>query len=205
MGTSRPTAITPAYFAPRRPAPLRPPPPRSLAPTSHAPSPRAPQAAPSPRSTLVSRCSRPRCPHRAAAPHRPQWLTAAVRGFAPRPPRRSSRRAPRSCPVACPTLVSRCGRARCPHRAAAPSARCAALSPCPSPPPLREFPSHPLITRAVRGLACPVVRSRCARAPRRAASPAVAHRRSARLRTARAPTARGGSRPTGSATAKLHV
>ena len=130
----------------------------------------------------------PTRPARAAAPHRPRWLTAAVSGFAPRIPRRSSRRAPRSCPVACPTLVSRCGRARCPHRAAAPSARCAALSPCPSTPPLREFPSHPLITRAVRGLACPVVRSRCARAPRRAASPAVAHRRSARLRTARAHT-----------------
>ena len=44
-------------------------------------------------------------------------------------------RAPRSCPAAvphtrvplpCSTRVSRCGRARCPHRAAAPSARCAA-------------------------------------------------------------------------------
>ena len=30
-------------------------------------------------------------------------------------------------------LVSRCGRARCPHRAAAPSARCAAWHPAPSP------------------------------------------------------------------------
>ena len=37
-----------------------------------------------------------------------RWLTAAVRS------------------LACPVVRSRCGRARCPHRAAAPSARCAA-------------------------------------------------------------------------------
>ncbi len=63
------------------------------------------------------------------------------------------------------------GRARCPHRAAAPSARCAAWHRAP--------------------LCGPVVRSRCGRARclaagppgsrRRAASPAVAHRRGARL------------------------
>ena len=74
-----------------------------------APSPRpraAPRRrAPSPRPTLVSRCGRARCPHRAAAPHRPRWLTAAVRGFASHyplcrapsplaPPRSLPRRAP---------------------------------------------------------------------------------------------------------------
>ena len=54
MGTSRPTAITPAKFA--RNTPLCP--------------------------VTRSRCGRARCPHRAAAPHRPRWLAAAVRGLA---------------------------------------------------------------------------------------------------------------------------
>ena len=39
---------------------------------------RAPWCAPVAR----SRCVWARCPHRAAAPHRPRWLTAAVRGLA---------------------------------------------------------------------------------------------------------------------------
>ena len=64
----------------------------------------------------------------------PWRLAIAVRGFAPRPyPSRCAAtpashappcRAPyRPRPV---VMRSRCGRARCPHRAAAPSARCAA-------------------------------------------------------------------------------
>ena len=44
-------------------------------------------------------------------------------------PRRARARAPRPSP--CSTLVPRCGRARCPHRAAAPSVRCAAWNPAP--------------------------------------------------------------------------
>ena len=51
------------------------------------PSPRAPLAAP-----LVSRAvgrdaGPPGLPARAAAPHRPRWITAAVRGFVRRAPR----------------------------------------------------------------------------------------------------------------------
>ncbi len=66
--------------------------------------------------TIRSRCGRTRCLASAPLGSRRRAI-GAVRGLASRAPR--SR----------PSLVPRRGRARCPHRAAAPSARCVALPP----------------------------------------------------------------------------
>ena len=81
--------------------------------------------------------------------HRPSRL-------APPAPRCHARRP-------CPVVRSRCGRVRCPHRAAAPSARCAALPlaparphPAPSPCALTAAPHRPWrLATAVRGFAPP--------------------------------------------------
>ena len=69
-----------------------------------------------------------------APPFRPRITRAARwghRALPPLHPRGVRRHYPRAlhrlcAPWSCPVVRSRCGRARCPHRAAAPSARCAA-------------------------------------------------------------------------------
>ena len=104
-------------------------------------------------------------------PHPPPVPLSPSRPVAPLPTRAALRassrppspRTPARTPSPCAHLVWLGGRARCPHRAAAPSARCAALHPAPSPP-----PSCP-VARA------PWVRSRCGRArcPHRAAAPSA--------------------------------
>ena len=83
--------------------------------------------APSPRSMPAPRpCSHP---SRALAPRAPSPCPVAVGRDVPIAPPRHRRGARLGIPP--PSRGSRCGRARCPHRAAAPSARCVAWLPAP--------------------------------------------------------------------------
>ncbi len=163
---------------------------------------------------FVPRCVRSRC-------HRPWRLATAVRGLASRALARAhlSRRAP----LPYHPLVSRSGRARCPHRAAAPHGAVRGLaSRAPSP----CTPTSTAITTRITGRRdgdiapyrhytrplhpCTVARIPSSRAPSRAlvahssrtpTGTAITHAHDAggamldRHRTWRLPTARGGSPP----------
>ena len=108
----------------------------------------------------------------------------AVRGMASRTPSRA--------PCSYSTPVPRCGRARCPHRAAAPSARCVPLHPAPPPPrriarggsPPRCAALHPapprLFARGRAPLPCPTPCAPTPPAPLRAHRPRPSPRRSSR-------------------------
>ena len=73
---------------------------------------------------LPTRITRAHYPGGAMGTSRPTAITPAI--FAPPLPPRIT---PPVRPAPYPVVRSRCGRARCPHRAAAPSARCAAWHP----------------------------------------------------------------------------
>ena len=164
MGTSRPTAITPAIFARELPGRI------TLR--------RDEDIAPYRLYTRVGCTAITHAHYPGGAMigrHRPWGLpTLPARALPPLHTQNShtiytALGAHRPCPVA----RSRCGRARCPHRAAAPSARCAAWNPANA----ESFACRGSVRGTVRG---------------RAAHPARCHNRAA---ITHAKFARGGSPP----------